>query len=645
MSTEEQTSIWSRPFMPYLIVGGVLVLIGVGLVVALSTIGPPSVRTALNPTTRVEEPLENLREALARSADLGVCRQAVQQMNDYLRRASGDAPRALTETQRDFLKNHLALDADELTEVSSGSFTPLDAHHLDLCFLLRDALRGLQGEEGTARPARPTESQIAAAFAWVVRQVQVQERPGELPVPPQFVLRRGWGSALERSLIFLALLQQMGVPGCLVILAEAAGSRLWACGALADRGDGRQVLLFDPRLGLPLPGAKGEGVATLAEVRAQPDLLKQLTVDDKYPYDVTAEQAATAEIHLVCPLSAVAPRMKYLEAKLQDPDPSIKAPPVHVKLSADAQELFGQFEAAVGKGTPVKVHAGLSKLLRYFLPTDEGGVDRSDRLNRFRSELIPWERLPPEVRDLPGDPGQRLQSFFGGPFIQLVLEPQRPRDLMLRGDLKEAVEQLTKAMDELRHQKGDALPPDWREQVAKWREEINRAHAELIRAERAAGKEGTASPAVTAAREEVMKVWKAGGRVLIPLLQTSTAEPRGLQLTYFLALCKHEQAEQLQARLERGRKPDRPADKRLTGEAAAVRSAWQDAALWWVSLTEAHPAARETAGARRLHARARAMLGETERAVAILQDLSGPLTDHERTAQLYLARQLKDRKP
>src|SRR5262249_40598123 len=150
------------------------------------------------------------------------------------------------------------------------------------------------------------------AFAWAVRQVRLwppAERDAArlLPhgdravvVPPHLVLRRGWGSAAERALVFLGLLHQLGIDGCLGCLpgAREGPASPWACGARA--GDG--LLLFDPCLGLPLPGRKPGEVATLAEVRAHPELLKALAPEEKqhpdakqWAYDVTAEQVAKAE--------------------------------------------------------------------------------------------------------------------------------------------------------------------------------------------------------------------------------------------------------------------------------------------------------------------------------------------------------------
>src|SRR5438105_3990466 len=81
----------------------------------------------------------------------------------------------------------------------------------NLAFLLRDAVRGLNLDE-----LAPLE-RAQNGFAWVVRQVRLQS--GEGPsVPPLPVLRRGWGTARERDFVFLALLDQLGIDGCMIAL-------------------------------------------------------------------------------------------------------------------------------------------------------------------------------------------------------------------------------------------------------------------------------------------------------------------------------------------------------------------------------------------------------------------------------------------
>ena len=142
---------------------------------------------------------------------------------------------------------------------------------------------------------------------------------------PEFVLRRSFGSPLARALIFLGLLQQLGHDGCLLSFPPSSGKppRYWACGC----GEDGQIYLFDPRLGMALPGVAGP-VATLAEVREKDSAaLRRLYFDKDTHYDVTPEMAAAAEVHPAPSLSALAPRMAYLEKEL--------GPKIKVRLAAD----------------------------------------------------------------------------------------------------------------------------------------------------------------------------------------------------------------------------------------------------------------------------------------------------------------------
>ena len=84
--------------------------------------------------------------------------------------------------------------------------------------------------------------QARACFDWVMRQVQLRDRAGDA-LPPDFVLRRGWGTALERAQIFLAVLQQLGIDGCMLAVPGKPGEpalRYWLPGALI----GKEIYLF-----------------------------------------------------------------------------------------------------------------------------------------------------------------------------------------------------------------------------------------------------------------------------------------------------------------------------------------------------------------------------------------------------------------
>src|SRR5262245_23072114 len=214
-----------------IIAGGLLAIaIVIGIVMASrKDAAPPQVGVARRQGSS-EDILPAVREIFQKGSGPVACRNAIQQLNTYLERNPDKKPEPLADPQA--VRKQFGLGNDELAEINSGSFTLLDAHYIDFCQLLRDAAYSLGVDQ------LPPLERAQAAFEWVMRQVQLRQLPRPLPMAPtQFVLRRGWGTSLERSLAFLAMLHQLGIPGCMVAFAdETASSRLisWIPGALAE---------------------------------------------------------------------------------------------------------------------------------------------------------------------------------------------------------------------------------------------------------------------------------------------------------------------------------------------------------------------------------------------------------------------------
>src|SRR5262249_487361 len=129
---------------------------------------------------------------------------------------------------------------------------------------------------------------------------------------------------------------------------------------------------FDHRLGVPIPGVGGKGVATLAQVRDQPELLRALTVREEFPYDATPEQAASAEVQLVLPLSALSRRMELMQKPLLGP--SVKG-----SLSVDPRAEIDRFKRAAkrkdDKDSPVVAARALAGVAQSFFTPEDGGTD------------------------------------------------------------------------------------------------------------------------------------------------------------------------------------------------------------------------------------------------------------------------------
>lgn len=688
----------------------VLIIPAGGLLAVMAGCAPQPAASAKSSGPRggggAVDSLQAAREALRGGSDLTAYRGAVRQLNLHLSHESNRKPRPLSAEDAAFLTSAegFQLDPEEIREVSSLTFTPLDAHYLDSAFLFRDAARAL------GLPSMPPADRAAAAFRWVVRQVRLRERAGPL-VPPQFIVRRGFGTSAERAMVFLALLQQTGLDGCLVVVPEGDHFREWAIGVVV----GEALSLFDPRLGLALPGPSGHGVASLAQARGQPAVLQQLTVDSHSLYDVTHEQASKCEILVVAPLGALAPRMRFLQDELANTN--------RIVLGNNVGSLLKRVRAVVG-GAPVRVWNPPgdpntpTRVLRSFVPPTEGGVDqlaafafselegfappqettpgRAFRKARFELELTPWVFMPAAVRALPysSDPGgklrnlyaeffaqlpipeksasarhpggeeeaaerhmgQRLKEYFLGtlssgaqPVVPFALRAGSPRDHLLRGRLEEAASQLVDTIDQVRFEQGLANnEPELGGKLSQWCRQAESAYAALYRAEAARARISTGQAAIELAQSAIQSIWVSGAKpatevpIWLVALGGEAAGPLGDEATYLLALSKEEQAER-------------------SGSA----DAWQAAFDWWSTYLEKSPAAAAVAHALRseeerrplplhfsilleriaaahtMQARALERLGKPDAARAALENLAGKMTPLEKTARLYEARRLR----
>jgi hypothetical protein len=561
------------------VAGAILVVVLVGIYIGLkpADLGGTRSRDEGGPDSN---PLEVGRDDLKKHPDFSNCRRALQQFNRHLTQNNLKPP-PLSSEQRDEWKRQLNLSPDDLAELESSTFTLLDAHHIEMCFLYRDAARALGTRASGA--AKSVVEEATAAFGWVVRQMYVaaENRGIDQQIVPLLALRRGFGLPLSRALVFLGLLDQLGHRGCLLALRNEEAGRLnyWACGVLDPKD--QQIYLFDPRMGIPLPGPSGKGVATLAQMTQKDSpILKQLALEKDLHYDMTPEEASKTEVHLAPSLSALAPRMKFLETELLGTS-------ARVHLATDP--AVGSFEEAMKKAGQEKPVVRLApwavKLQRSFFPESEGGTDKPPPGNPSRQQLVMQETggaqeghlleaLLQCALNLNGgalviEPARTLRLSFRGMFHNFFWEPGQPRDLVLRGQYAEATRALGRLHDvldsseasyESRFHSPNAQGP---EQIRKWYQEASEAYADVNR--------NPNDPQPRAVLAAVRKKYEAP---FMDLVQGSAARPLQDQGIYQQALCRHEEAERAHRRLDRG---GEISDENL----AHTRGSWKEACNWW----------------------------------------------------------------
>jgi hypothetical protein len=190
----------------------------------------------------------------------------------------------------------------------------------------------------------PEAEQLAAAerlFDWTVCNLQLDPLPpvpkgpvatvgqgGEPAVPaltgevgpgyahtPGQLLMQGHGDAHERARLFVLLCRQAGIDAVILGRIDETVSpapQPWVAAVLI----GEELYLFEPELGLPIPGPDGKGIATLSQALADDAVLKQLDVPDgpQYAHSPASLKALAALID--AEPASLSQRMMLLEKAL-----------------------------------------------------------------------------------------------------------------------------------------------------------------------------------------------------------------------------------------------------------------------------------------------------------------------------------------
>jgi hypothetical protein len=498
-----------------------------------------------DPKTEVEKdanPLPRALEVLRTAASTSDFRDGLRLFDAHLSKPDIRASCALGPEARAFLEKNFGLTREELEAVGATSFQPIDAHYLDQCFLLRDAVRALE------RKGLSTLERVRLVYDWVARQVVLREGPKEV-LPPQYALERGLGTASERAVIFLELLRQMQVPGC-VVAVKGPDEKTWRpllAGAVITDGKASEIYLFHLYLGSPLPGPKGQAVATWSQLRRQPALLTATAKDSSTP---------ALKVWIACPMEALSPRIRELERVLAAQDP--------VSLYMEPIELQKQVAAAAGEeiGVWSSKEPGQSptRLWRDFLPVHEGGADQKGRMARFQKGPIPWFniRLRYKALGFGALSPQALQYLYTVTSELFEKSTIPPRRAMLRGQLDRALKRLDwvrSALDDL-----DFAAVEGSELLRKadvWRNRAKDVYLALARK-------------VPGSQTQVERFWAEDQYLLAlvnalerpdPARHTRTdlttfvlftiRDTLGEQIGYWRALCWQEKAERLEAARQR----------------------------------------------------------------------------------------------
>ena len=235
-------------------------------------------------------------------------------------------------------------DLPQMKELGSMDYSRFDGYALQEAVWLRDVSRWARGE------ALDDLERAKSLFDWTIRNIQLEaDRPDHIPQFPWESLLFGRGTATERAWVFMLLARQVGIDAAMLGFDEKAADgkpsvRPWCVGVLIEGS----VYLFDPLLGLPIPGPDGVShgdtgrlvirPATLAQLLADEKLLRRMDANDTHQYPVKASDLKHVVVMLEASPTYLAKRMKFLESRLVGPQKMV--------LSASPSELAVQWKKA-----------------------------------------------------------------------------------------------------------------------------------------------------------------------------------------------------------------------------------------------------------------------------------------------------------
>jgi len=510
-----------------------------------------------------EEVLSKLGDRVRRENTAEACRALLQQVDAQL--SSEREKRAkLTPEQIAELAGRFLLLEEESNELARVEFTALDANYLAECLLYRDAVRSL--ELDGFEPKQKAD----LAFAWVIRQISPEKRT-IWPTPPMFTARSGSGDGLERAYVFLLTLQQLGLDACLIgppasknrattveiQAGQTQPSPFWAVGVRIDK----DIHLFDTWSGVP--------VGTLAQLRSKPESFKPWLDAAKHIESKDVAQLATAEVFLTVPLSSLAPRLGVIEQNLAESN--------GVKLVLDSKKLHDVFKTAtdanVSYWNPEKDGGTYMRALGQFLPFEDGGFARGAPGTRpydaFRQLLFPWDTLPRSLRNLQAEGAVEAKGLIAAQYVGAFFLENGPHEKLVRGQYNEVIRSLSALREDMTRMKELADRQTGLEDALQtWVNDASAAYAELSRAKRK-----NDPIALQTAQAKIADLQKKSEKFQLYLMKL-TSEQFLMEGTYLLALCKHEQAERSQTRLDH-MKNATPADRDATKET------WKSGYDWW----------------------------------------------------------------
>ncbi len=523
------------------------------------------------------DPWSEAAAILRRQPDLGGARQSISLLSKELAdHPTETIPSAMPDDQLKDLSQRLRLTADESKDLGGSNFTNLDAAYLAECLILRDAVRSLDLGQ------LPMEMKIRLVFDWVCRQVYL--KPGRMitgngqiispPLPPQYAIYRGFGHGIDRVYLFLAMLQQLGVDACLIgppgqetarsvnyVENRIVEGPFWAVGCQVSD---QKILLFDPWRGEPIPGPN-QTIGTLAQALEYADPIRTWNTDKSNQRTITEKDIKSATAYAATPYSACSLRMKLMEEKIGQE--------LGIRLYHDIESLRLKFGPNARIWSPAASDDPfcLTRVRPSFLPIEEGGTNNPpERTLRLYEQLtnistVPMQLFQPPPRINQPEVKNALGEIFRRRFLDVVLSTN-PRERIARGQYNDVIRTMVSKERMIGISRDRArLAKASDDEIASWADHANDLYEKLARARLP---QNVAN--LPDAQAAVEKMWQSGGPIIQMIDDQMTMPVCAAEISYILAVCKHEQAERASIRVLRS--ADKSAAK--ADAKSAARQSW-----------------------------------------------------------------------
>lgn len=289
-------------------------------------VGSEDKKTAQAPAVPQADPriVRNLQSAMdsLRPDKLGIVsgsEQAIAVLNEWAKAAKAEAEKRgegwEPHRPHGLLKS---LPKTWIEQVSLDQFVERDAPYL------RDCLWASQATRFGAGNAEKDLDVVVNLFDYVVRNlVLIPAGSRRVPVGPFDAMVLGKGTAVDRAWAFAELLRQRNFDSVILSPPEAKGDAGNDSRFLVGVLFGKDILLFDPTLGLPVLADVMEPQSTLPrlpmslrQVQRDSELLTAIARDSGGRFTITAEMLKAPRVELICHSEQLSTRMKRLQSEL-----------------------------------------------------------------------------------------------------------------------------------------------------------------------------------------------------------------------------------------------------------------------------------------------------------------------------------------